>query len=516
MREPTKISFKLPNLNSLVLTMLLCNSNAFAQEQTYFENMKSGIQSLIKPKEDHSFSTVQLKELSNFDFEPDAFVGELPVVMPTISGQNLDSPKASDTPPLTHQVALQKQYRLDEIVKIAVMRNPTIAQSVASLASQNANIDVVKSQYYPQLRAGVNSGDFTSGNRNRQVYNVEASQLLYDFGKVGASVDTEKARLALQQATVLIAIDDIATQTTRSLLGVLRYRELVKIADQQLKGVSRLYDIALLRARAGISSNADPVQALSYVEFAKSYLIVQQNLLKQEEQKLRTLLGFPVERIEFSVPTEFVLQSGIDKELELNTIPSMIAAKAEIDVAREQKHQNELSRYPTVSLVGSVSKALNGDHPSTGKRNDLDSALSVSMSSNFYQGGAVSSQIKAASFAEQAARSKLNAAYLDVLDVTRTARENINNTEKQMAVLKERENSTAKTKELYEEQYKLGKRSILDLLSSEQSFHSSKMEWESARYSIYDTIATYIYASGKSRDVYQLNNTKIQGFEVQP
>lgn len=63
--------------------------------------------------------------------------------------------------------------------------------------------------------------------------------------------------------------------------------------------------------------------------------------------------------------------------------------------------------------------------------------------------------------------------------------------------------------------YKLGKRSILDLLSSEQSFHSSRAERESARYDIYDTLAIYINVIGKSRDIYQLNNTKIQGFEVQ-
>ena len=35
------------------------------------------------------------------------------------------------------------------------------------------------------------------------------------------------------------------------------------------------------------------------VEYARSYLITQQNFLKQQEQKLRTLLGFDVSQIGF-------------------------------------------------------------------------------------------------------------------------------------------------------------------------------------------------------------------------
>ncbi|MEQ1309896.1 TolC family protein, partial [Acinetobacter bereziniae] len=83
--------------------------------------------------------------------------------------------------------------------------------------------------------------------------------------------------------------------------------------------------------------------------------------------------------------------------------------------------------------------------------------------------------------------AKLNATYLNIMDQAQIARESIENTDKQIWVLMDRERSTAKTRELYEEQYKLGKRSILDLLSSEQSYQSSRIEREAARFDIYDT-----------------------------
>lgn len=511
------ISFK--SLSTLVGLTVCIHTSVYAQEQSYLKSFTNGVQSLIKPKEDQSYTTAQMQELSNFQFEPQGDLEELPVIRSSaVVGQkaslkNLYTEGLSTT---ANNVAQQRVLSIDEAVQIAVKRNPNIAQSIATLASQNANIDVAKAGYYPQLSAGMNTGDFTASDRGRQVYTMQASQLLYDFGKVKSSVDTQKNKMTAEQANVLLSIDDISAQTSRAILGLLKYRALVKIAQDQVVGVTRLYDIARLRANAGISSNADPVQAQSYVEYSKSYLIAQQNFLKQEEQKIKTLLGIDVSQTDFTVPDELVNKSGLYDVPSMNTIPSMIAAKAEIDVAKSQKKQTELSRYPTISLVGSVNKALNGINPNTGVENDTDSSISVSMSSNFYQGGAVGSQVKAAGFAEQAARSKLNATYLNILDATRTARENIENTDKQIWVLLDRERSTGKTRELYEEQYKLGKRSILDLLSSEQSYHSSRSERESARFDIYDTIAVYINVTGKSREIYHLNNTKIQGFEVQP
>nr|WP_228146128.1 TolC family protein [Acinetobacter sp. ANC 4648] len=494
------------------------HTSVYAQDLNYLKNIKNSVQNLIKPQDDQSYKTVQMQELTNFQFEPDVRLNELPVIESSIVGQkaslnNLYTEGLSKT---VNNAVKNRQLSIDEAVQVAVQRNPAIAETIATLASQNANIDVAKAGYYPQLQAGMNTGDFTGSDKGRQVYTIQANQRLYDFGKVESSVSTQKNKLTVEQANVLGSIDDIATQTARAILRILRYQATVKIAQDQVVGVSRLYEIARLRANAGISSNADPVQAQSYVEYSKSYLIAQQNFLRQEQQKLKTLLGFDVERAHFIIPDELVSKSGLYDVPTMNTIPAMIAAQAEIAVAKSQKKQTELSRYPTISLVGSLNKALNGRNPNTGIENDSDSSIAISMSSNFYQGGAVASQVKSAGFAEQAARSKLNAIYLNILDSTRTARENIENTNKQISVLQNREQSTAKTRELYEEQYKLGKRSILDLLSSEQSYHSSRAERESARYDIYDTVAVYIHVTGKSRDVYHLNNTKIQGFEIQP
>lgn len=66
-----------------------------------------------------------------------------------------------------------------------------------------------------------------------------------------------------EQANALVSIDDIAFQTANAIININRYKEIVRIADQQIKGIARIAEIANLRANAGISSQADPIQAKS-------------------------------------------------------------------------------------------------------------------------------------------------------------------------------------------------------------------------------------------------------------
>src|SRR5690606_28666002 len=136
----------------------------------------------------------------------------------------------------------------------------------------------------------------------------------------------------------------------------------------------------------------------------------------QYQQHLTTLLGFDASNVKWTIPEDLVQQSDLYATPQFNIIPQMIAAQAGIIVARSQKQQTQLSRYPTLSVKGELSQALHGVNPNNNKDGGFDSAIMLEASSQFYQGGATSSQIRAASFAEEAAKAQVNAVYLQVLD----------------------------------------------------------------------------------------------------
>jgi len=213
-----------------------------------YHTLKNNISQLFSPKSNDDFKTANMQKLSNFSVSTSTT--ELPVVG---SGRPMDVVPAA---------LWQSERRvLKDAVQIAVQRNPEISQTLATLAAQNANIDVAKAGYYPQITGGVNTGDLTrKGERGRQVLALNASQMLYDFGKVKSGVNTEQARLVVEQANVLVKIDDISLDVAQTIINIQRYQKLIQIANQQIAGIRRIQEMANLRANAGISSQADPVK----------------------------------------------------------------------------------------------------------------------------------------------------------------------------------------------------------------------------------------------------------------
>ena len=473
----------------------------------FMQSVKSGISQIFVPKPDENYNKADIQTLSNFQLDTSK-VQELPVIQRFDQTHNF-----SKNQPVYQPVS---QLGFNETILRALQRSPDVSQSVSVLAGQGAYIDVAKAGYYPQLSGGLSTGDLSSGERGHQLISLNATQMLYDFGKVKSGVDIQQAKLSAEQANVLVSIDNVAYETVNAIVNIKRYQEITQIAQQQINGISRIAEIANLRAKAGISTQADPVQARANLEAAQANLVVQQTQLKKFQQKLRTLLGADVTGQDWSIPERVVRDSDLYRDPEFNKIPSMIAAQAEVQVAKFQKQQSKLSNYPTLSVKGSLSQALNGRNPNNNEDDGMYNSIMLEASSNLYQGGAKASQTRAASYAEEAAKAKVNSVYLDVLDEIRLLREEIENKQGLMGILIARKETTIRTRELYQEQYKLGTRSAVDLLNAEQSIHSAAQEIENARYDIYDAIVRYINVTGRSRDLYELNNIPIQGFEIQP
>lgn len=413
-------------------------------------------------------------------------------------------------------VRLSGAISMYQAVDIALQRHPDISAALATIASQNAYIDRARAGFYPQVSGSIASADLGSGQRERQLLNINATQMVYDFGKVKTSVDVETYKTRLQQANLLITIDDMSHNIISQILNIKRYQAQAYIAAQQLAGMQKIAEIANLRAKAGISSQADPIQAQSYIEAAQANLLIQQTQLRLSQQKLNSLLGEDGSGVDWQIPEQWLKDADLLDDPEINRLPRMMAAQAEAELAKLQIHETKLSTYPTLQLKGNLSQAVNGQHPTTREENGHDSSLMFEATSNFYQGGATQAQMRALQYAETASKAKMNSIYLDVNEQVQLSRQEIQYQQKQMQILFARAKTTSKTKELYAEQYKLGTRTVVDLLNAEQAIHSAAQEIENTRYDMYAQIATYVQATGKSRSVYQLSQKNIQGIEITP
>ena len=417
-----------------------------------------------------------------------------------------------------HQYQLSLMTKLDvyQAVEIALQRHPDISRSIANISSQHAYIDRAKAAYYPQVSGNVASGDIASNKLFDQVVSINANQMLYDFGKVDTSVQIEQAKTKIEQTNLLDSIEDLSQKVLSNIINIKRYTALYQSAQQQIKGMQRISEIAELRAQAGISSQADPIQTQSYLQSAQAYALAQQTQLRLYQQRLNTLLAEDVSHIEWELPEALLTEANLFEDVDVRQLPKMMLANAEFELIKLQQHALKLTTYPTVQLKGELSQALNRRHPTTGEKNGFDSSIAFEANSNFYQGGSTTAQMKALQYAQDAARANLNSVNINIQEQIQIARQEITFKNRQMDILLKRAKTTAHTQDLYEEQYKLGTRTVLDLLNAEQAIHSATQDIENTRYDIFEQLVTYIAATGQAKQVYHFKNQHIQGLRLVP
>ncbi|RYZ84621.1 MAG: hypothetical protein EOO68_31345, partial [Moraxellaceae bacterium] len=193
-------------------------------------------------------NTINLTELSQYD-SIIREVAALPTIqVQAVANQNGQYGTQNNVQNTTQNSPDMTSLDLIRAVQLAVNRHPSIAQTLSELAQGYSQVDVAKAGYWPQVQAGVSTGRIGTSESGRQLLSVNATQMLYDFGKVSSRVDVARATVDRQKAVVLQQIDDIARQTAEAVINVRRYQELQAIAEQQVRGVARILEITQLRA----------------------------------------------------------------------------------------------------------------------------------------------------------------------------------------------------------------------------------------------------------------------------
>jgi adhesin transport system outer membrane protein len=412
-----------------------------------------------------------------------------------------------------------KPLELADAVRRAVARHPSIADAIATLAQQSGGVDVARAGYYPQVKLGMGAGLNNSGGARRgngMLASASLSQMLYDFGKVSGAVDQSEAQVRRQQAIVLRQIDAVAQQTAEAVVRAHRYQSLAAIAQEQVNAVEKVLETARLRAKSGLSTRADPLQAESRVESARANLLQVKSLLAQSRERLATLLGGPAPALVAALPQQLASELRFDQPPDSSLLPEVLTAEADRRVAAAQLDVAKAQRYPTLSLDVSANKAMGGVNPGTLERNGFNHTVMFNLSSAIYQGGAMDAQVRSATAAEEAARMRIDAARLNAGDQARSFREQVAGAQARLGVLAERRRSIAEARDLYREQYTLGTRSILDLLNAEQEIHQAAADQEAVLHDLWESRIGYIGATGQGRAFYGLDNTTVQGMELLP
>lgn len=380
---------------------------------------------------------------------------------------------------------------LDAVMSSALPEHPKVQAARAAARATGFEIRQAEAAWSPRLGVvadpGVSSRKTTAGSSASGDLAVRATQLIYDGGKSDSETARQKARNEAAVHRINQATEQVGGQVADLYLEALKQERLAKEAAANVAAhaelVSRVADI--VSVDRGRKADLDQVNAR--LEQARVTEATRKAAMAEALAQLRATAQRPVAALSQPRPAAASLPASETSALAaLDQHPAILAARADVEAARRQAAIADAWRKPRLDLQGT----LGGETAITGQRRYFNTA-DVRIVSNWtgFDGGAAEAGAQAAREQMQAALDTLDSTRRDLgVEVTRHWSA-ITTRQERIASWGRLVTQLSTVRDNYWEQFKIGRRSILDLLNVENEIFQARTsaqtdaaEQEQARY----------------------------------
>lgn len=370
-------------------------------------------------------------------------------------------------------------FSLQEGTKEIITTHPVVLERLHNYRATLEDLRTTEAQFLPTLEyAGTLAREKTKAPATNQEstsftayeHSLQLTQNLFNgFGSM-YEADYNKARIVSASYHYVENVNDLAFSFVTAYVNAIKARDMLTIAKANVKyneditlKVQKLFD-------AGLTTRSEFEKADTLLSLAKSNFVVAQNNSDDALFNLERVYGkrVAIEDLE-SVTFEGDLPDSLESMREYARLhnPSILVSHYNIKAASAQKKAAYKGYYPSIDAFARQSWASDIG----GQAGDDDrTKLGLTLSYNLYRGGADQALIQK-SLSKINQESELQRDTLRKLDeqgsLSWAARKNITN---QLEYLKKYEASSKKTIELFQREYDLGRRTLLDLLTA-QSDH---------------------------------------------
>lgn len=381
---------------------------------------------------------------------------------------------------------------LKESILFAFDRDPSVSQQAAQMGIGQAQIDEARSGWMPQISLNGNTGhsqttDSSGSLKNSAAWGLSLTQLVYDFGKTNSAIDQSSAQRDSYRYQLMATLSTVAEKTALSYVDVQRYTELTRAAQENIVALKNVQQLAKLRSSAGLSSTSDELQTQTRVAGMQATLEQYNAALKSARARLSVLTGIDARQLS-PLPSALEVQQDSLDSIDYTLIPTVLAARTMESSAQYGIERAKSQHWPTLSLKGGRTRYESDN------RSYWDDQIQLNVDAPLYQGGAVSARVRQAEGARAMAASQVDQARFDVLQKASVAMADWSGARGRMDAGKLQLENALRAREVYKNEYTLGKRSINDLLSVEQDVWQATSSKISAEYDSWASAVNYASA----------------------
>lgn len=405
--------------------------------------------------------------------------------------------------------AYQAQLTIKEAILRAFARNPNISMAAAQISVGKANLSEAESAWFPQVSLQGNTGrshrtDSSGSLNNNASAGINLRQLLWDFGKTSGSIDEQHNLSDAYRYQLYDALNQVGMETLQTYLQVKRFQALEASAKKNTDSLNKVLDMANLRAEAGLSSQSDVLQAQTRIAGMNATLAQYTAQRISAQAALSVLTGVTADTLP-DLPVDLLKQKITLKTLPYEQSYAVRSARAKQLAANDRIRQAQAQHWPTLSVQAGRTRYQSSNS------NYWDDQVQLVVDAPLYQGGAVSARVDAAEGDRANARAQVEASKLDINQKAATAWADLIGSQQRQQAGEMQYASAERARGVYQDEYRLSKRSLNDLLSIEQDVFQADTSAITARYDGWDAAVRYAAAADNLLDMLGIERSRTVG-----
>ena len=399
---------------------------------------------------------------------------------------------------------------LTSVTKTAIENNPEVQVQWSNFLEATANQKQARAGYLPSLDLNAAYG---KGNRefdgdrgwfDQGQAEIALTQVLFDGFRIKSKVEQGDYTALKRYYDLNAGIEQKALEATQAYLDVQRYRDLVKLAETNFNNHQRVYNQIQQKTKQGVGNGADLAQISGRLSLAQTNLMTEQANLNDVSARFARIVGVEpstnLEPVNLNTSLPNSSQDAVMTAYQNNN--SLKAALSEMEYARTNAEEFKSNMYPKLSFVARTGlyQNRNSFDERTNPGNDKygqDSAVELRLNYNLFNGFADRSALNAANARIYTAQDLKNKACVDIRQTSTVAYNNVNNYSSQLEWLQRHRDESASVVKAYNDQFDIGRRTLLDVLDSENEAFQANRAYVTTQYDLKVAQFQTLYSMGQ-------------------
>lgn len=405
----------------------------------------------------------------------------------------------------TFTVALKAQkesqkWTLRSCLDYAIENNIQLKKNRVNELSGLEDTERAKAQLFPSLSASVTQGyvnypssDVDKNNSYSGNYSINANWTVFDGGQRNKAIKQQKLQNEMDKLSTEQGEDDIQIAIVQTYMQVLYAMESVRINENTVETSKAQRDRAEELYKAGSISLVDFSQLESQYSTDKHQLVVAQTSLDNYKLQLKQLLELDITQdIELSlsdIEETWVLAPLPDKQViyttSLAVMPQIKSSELSLENAELEKQKAKASYWPTVSMNAGVGTGhLSGTNYSFGNKiwNNFNESFGITIKIPIFTNRENKTAYNKAKLAITTSQLELINSQKELLKTVEGIYLDATSAQSQYLSAKERLSYVQQSFKLTEEQFFLGMKNTLEMLTEKNNLLSAQQEVLQSKY----------------------------------